>query len=205
MQGHRCFWLCNAEYRNIDQGSPRYRLITLDDRFTVAQLKGRAVDEWNIPAHLQNLWVQDELSTYRWRDIGSNEDELLANVGVEDGTVVVLTRTMSMEKPVIYLFPPNIKDNDSGSPLEVEVDVRLREGWRFDCIYPPPMHSSNSKRNLPGETRGEEAFVTWKVKAHPDGELEIEEDDMTTSFLFWEAMQAHILFYPCNLVENSQV
>lgn len=182
--GHLSFFVCNVGYGQPHE-QKEYRRFEFREGTTIGELKAKIVEEFNMSSYLQNLWLpQWEGGSFRWREVDTSDEERLESASVTEGCSIILTRTMVMRKPVIYLFPPQTGSIEEHG-INVEVDVRLREGWRFDCTYPPPSFSS---RTTAGDDEDkDEDVVVWRVRAYPSGELEAEQDEITASFLFWEA------------------
>lgn len=129
--------------------------------------------------------------------IDEKEELRLEEAGVRNGSVVLLTRPVALtspkfcnvRKPIIYLFPPVQDGVEEDEGVSVNVGVELKEGWKFDSIYPPPLTlSSSSDAPTPSSREKEEEYVEWRVRARSNGNLVMEYgDQLEASYLFWEA------------------
>ncbi|CUA71002.1 hypothetical protein RSOLAG22IIIB_09289 [Rhizoctonia solani] len=82
---------------------------------------------------------------------------------------------LTVDKPVIYLFPPATKTN-------IRVELALTQSWTFSAIYPPTAVIAPTKDS---KSLGES--ITWTVNAKPDGTLWDQLTERELTYLFWEA------------------
>jgi hypothetical protein len=66
----------------------------LHQNATAADLREALVDEFDMPAYLQSLWLRDDedRSNLRWKDLDVDDDMGLRNMGIRDGCTVALSR-----------------------------------------------------------------------------------------------------------------
>ncbi|GAA6042996.1 hypothetical protein JCM8097_003877 [Rhodosporidiobolus ruineniae] len=99
------------------------------------------------------------------------DNELLVECRIVDGSVLHVITRLRGDKPVIYLFPP--------VPLpSVQVGLTLSPQWSFSALYPVVDVSKN---------RNGESSVYWQVSAEPSGTLVDLKTQTSLSYLFWEA------------------
>ncbi len=98
------------------------------------------------------------------------EDEILTDLGIEDGDSIDLFPALRGRKPVIYLFSPR-------ALAEINVRLSLVPSWKFSMLYP----STAIVRS------GDVQTASWTVSAKPDGTLTDKATNVDVSYLFWEA------------------
>jgi hypothetical protein len=91
--GYITFFVCHVGHNGHDRQT-EYQCLRLNQNATAADLREKLVDEFDMPAYLQSLWLRDDedQTNLRWKDLDVDDGIRLRDMGIQDGCTVALTR-----------------------------------------------------------------------------------------------------------------